>query len=169
MNRIRQRSAPQSLKLPRALPISKTVARVKKSLIYLGHAGNQLSRKPAMHLILVGLGASQSSLSKLLRPKSLSSPSITHIFKISPSLMPRGTMFIVLSRLSDFLPKMALANQELEEDRAKGTLEERQLEKVLPGAAYIEMVRSHPWRLTSFTNILFSSPHFPSLIFDVTG
>jgi hypothetical protein len=61
---------------------------------------------------------------------------------------------------------MALANQELEEDRAKGTLEERQLEKVQPGAAYIEMVRSPPRRPTSLPLAL---PTFPSLIFDVTG
>lgn len=47
---------------------------------------------------------------------------------------------LVFDRLSSFLPEMALANKELDEERILGTLEDRQLERVADDEAYIEMV-----------------------------
>ncbi|KAI9757085.1 MAG: hypothetical protein M1815_002199 [Lichina confinis] len=56
------------------------------------------------------------------------------------SVIGRGrTGADVLTRLSTFLPELAASNEQLEEERASGKIEERQLENVREDEAHIEM------------------------------
>ncbi len=61
--------------------------------------------------------------------------------QIATSSPPKSHL---LSRISDFLPQLAAANAELDEDRAAGRLEDRNIENVdgEDGDAHIEMVGS---------------------------